>query len=169
MRAVRRARGSQLLASTSVMRSTDPPSRRAGALAPCWATPRESQPGGPSRGPAGPANPPGGVSRFPLSLRRSTASEARFVIPLVVPEQTQLSHPYTGGRASLPRGSGTASQSRSLGWAPSAPRAGSSFGPPACGAGAAPCPPRPGQQPSAPAPPSALALQGGRLVLGSGG
>ena len=59
--------------------------------------------------------PPGGTSRFPPSLRRSTASKGRFLIPLVVPEVVQLTHPYTPitrGRASPPRGSGIASQSR---------------------------------------------------------
>ena len=90
---------------------------------------------------------PRGHLPFPLLLRRSTASRRRFFIPLVVPEEAQLTHLYTStnrGRASLFRGSGTASQSRCPGQAPSAPRAGSSCGPRACGAGAAPCPPAAG-------------------------
>ena len=71
--------------------------------------------------------PPGGTSRFPPSLRRSTASKGRFLIPLVVPELAQPNHPYTSttrGRASSPRGSGTVPQSRSQGRAPPAPRDG---------------------------------------------
>ena len=87
---------------------------------------------------------PWGHLRFPPSLRRSTASKGRSLIPLVVPEQAQLSHPYTSTtreRTAPPRGSGTVSQSRSQGRAPSAPRASSPCGPCACGAGAAPHPP----------------------------
>ena len=56
---------------------------------------------------SGPAKPPRGTSWSPPSLRRSTASKGRFLIPLVVREQAQLSHPYTSntkGRASPPRG-----------------------------------------------------------------
>ena len=129
------------------MRSTAPPSRRAGhagslsghpARITAWRTLLWS---------SWVAHPPGGTSRFPPSLRRSTASKGRFLIPLVVPEQAQDSHPYTTttrGRASLPRGSGTASQSWSQGRAPSAPRAGSPCNPCACGAGAAPRPPAAG-------------------------
>ena len=85
--------------------------------------------------------PPRGTSRFPPSLRRSTASKGRFLIPLVVPWLAQLNHPYTfptRGRASSLRGSGTVPQSRSQGQAPPAPRAGPPCGPCACGAGAAP-------------------------------
>ena len=119
---------------------------------------------------SGAANPPGGTSRFPPSLRRSTASKGRFLISLVVPEQAQLSHPYTSttrGRASAHRGSGTVSQSRSQGRAPSAPRAGSPCGPRACGAHAAPQPP--GAEAAAIRASSALGAGGGWLVLGSGG
>ena len=107
MRALRKARGSQLLASASVMRSTLPPSRKAGHAGslsghaaqitarrtPSWFS--------------GAAQPPGGTSQLPPSLRRSTASKGRFLIPLVVSEQAQLSQPYTSttrGRASPPRG-----------------------------------------------------------------
>ena len=82
--ALRKARGSQLLASASVMRSTTPPSRKAGhvgylsghcaqitdLMTLSWSS--------------GAAHPPGGTSRFPPSLRRSTASEGRFLNPLVV-------------------------------------------------------------------------------------
>ena len=92
------------------------------------------------------AQPPGGTSRFPPSLWRSTASKGRFLIPLVVPEQAQLNHPYTSttrGRASSPRGSGTVPQSRSQARAPPAPRAGSPCCSCACGAGAPPRPPPP--------------------------
>ena len=147
MRAVHRARGSQLLASASVMRSTAPPSRKAGHVGslsghPAQIAARRTLPWS-----SGAAHPPGGTSRFPPSLRASTASKGRFLIPPVVPEQAQLSHAYistTGGRASLPRGSGTASQSRSQGRAPSAPHAGSLCGPRACGTGAVPRPPAAG-------------------------
>ena len=94
----------------------------------------------------------------------------RFLIALVVPEQAQLSHPYTSttrGSDSAPRGSGTASKSRSQGRAPSAPRAGSPCEPRACGAGAAPRPPAAGA--AAIRAGSALAAGGGWLVLGSRG
>ena len=88
--------------------------------------------------------PPGGISRFPSSLQRSTASKGRFPNPLVVPEVAQPSHPYsstTKGRASPPTGSAITSQSRAQSpRAPSAPRAGSACGSCACGAGAAPDP-----------------------------
>ena len=144
MRALRKARGSQLLASASVMRSTAPPSRKAGHVGSLsghaaqitgWMTLSLS---------SGAAHPPGGTSRLPPSLRRSTSSKGRFLIPLVVPELAQLNHPYsstTRGRASFPRGSGTVPQSRFQGRAPPAPRAGSPCGSCACGAGAAPRPP----------------------------
>ena len=71
--------------------------------------------------------PPRGHLPVPPSLRRSTASKGRFLIPLLVPEEAQPSHPYTSitrGRASPPRGSQIASQSRAQ-----SPRAPSS---PAC-------------------------------------
>ena len=127
-----------------MMRSTAPPSRKAGHVRPLsghaalitdlrtllWSS--------------GAAPPPGGTSRFPPSLRRSTASKGRFLSPLVVPWLAQLNHPYTSptrGRASSPRASGTVPQSRSKGRAPSAPGAGSPCCPCACGAGAAPRPP----------------------------
>ena len=79
---------------------------------------------------SGAAQPPGGTSRFPPSLRRSTASKGRFLIPLVVPEQAQLSHPYTSttrGRSSPPRGSGPCPSP--------GPRAGSPLPPAPAGAG----------------------------------
>ena len=90
------------MAYASVMRSTVPPSGKAG------------QPGTLSGHLARitarrtlswsswVAQPPGGTSRSPPSLRRSTASKGRFLIPLVVPEEAQLSQPYTSttrGRA----------------------------------------------------------------------
>ena len=92
---------------------------------------------------SGAAQPPGGTSWFPPSFPRSTASKGRFLRSLVVPEQAQLSPPYTSttrGRASLPRGFGTVPQSQSQGRAASAPRASSPCGPCACGACAAPRP-----------------------------
>ena len=118
---------------------------------------------------SGAAQPPGGTSRLPPSLHRSTASKGRFLIPLVVRELAQLSHPYTSttrGRASSPRLSGTVPQSRSQGPAPPAPRAGSPCSPCACGTGAVPRPP-----PRRGHPRSALRPRrgGGWLVLGSWG
>ena len=156
--------------SASVMQSTAPPSRKAGHVGSlsghatritAWRTLSWS---------SGAAHPPGGTPRFPLSLRRSTASKGRFLIPLVVPDQAQLSHPYTSttrGRASPLRGSGTVSQSWSEGRAPTAPRAGSPCGPCACGAGAAPR--RPAAEAAAIRAGSAPGAGGGWLVPGSGG
>ena len=95
--------------------------------------------------------------------------EGRFLIPLVVPEQAQLSHPYTStsrSRASALRGSGTVSQSRSQGRSPSAPLAGPPCGPCARGARPRPAPRPPSLQPSALAPPSA---RGGAAGAGVGG
>ena len=115
--------------------------------------------------------PPGGTSRFPPSLRRSTASKNRFLNPLVAPWLAQHNHPYTSptrGRTSSPRGSGIVPQSRSQGRAPSAPRAGSPRCPCACGADAAPRPPPP-PRPSAPAPLSARGGLAGAGVVGVGG
>ena len=146
LRALRKARGSQLLESASVMPSTAPPSRRGGQVGSLSGdTARITAQRTPSWS-SGATHPPGGTSRFPPSLRRSTASKSRFLISLVIPEQAQLSHPYTTtrGRASPPRGSGTVSQSRSQGRAPSAPRAGPPCGPCVCGAGVAPRPPAAG-------------------------
>ena len=110
----------------------------------CRATPSESPPGGPSRGPLGPPGPPGVPPGSPRPSGGAGHRKGRFLIPLVVPELAKLSHPYTPttrGRASSPRGSGTMPQSRSQGRAPPTPRAGSPCGPCACGASAAPCPP----------------------------
>ena len=151
------------------MRSTAPPSRKAGHVGslsghaaqitdlrtPSWSS--------------GAAHPPGGTSRFPPSLWRSTASKGRFLNPLVVPWLPQYNHPYTSptrGRASSPRGSGTVPQSRSQGRAPSAPRASSPCCPGACGADAAPPPPPPRR-----GHPRRLRSRrgGGWLVLGSWG
>ena len=141
---MRRARGSQLLASASVTRSTAPPSKKAGNVG--------SQLGHPARITAPrtlswsrwATQPPGGTSWFRPSLGRSTASKGRFLNSLVVPEVTQPSHPYTSttrGGASPPRGSGMASQSQAQSpRAPCAARAGSACGSCACGAGAAPDP-----------------------------
>ena len=170
MRALRKARGSQLLASASVMRSTAPPSRKAGHVGSLSGHTARITARRTLLWSSGAAHPPGGTSRFPPSLRRSTASKGPFLIPLVVPEQAQLSHLYTStirGRASPPRGSGAVSQSRSQGRAPSAPRAGSPCGPCACGAGAAPRPPA--AEAAAIRAGSALGAGGGWRVLGSGG
>ena len=106
MRASHKARGSQLLAPASVMRSTAPPSRKAshvGSLSGHAAriTDRRTLSWS-SRV----ADPPVGTPWFPSSLPRSTASKGRFLIPLVVPELVQLNHPYTSttrGRASPAR------------------------------------------------------------------
>ena len=157
-----------MLASASVMRSTAPPSRKAGHV-------------GPLSGHAAPitdlktlslssgaAHPPGRTSRFPPSLGRSTASKGRFLNPLVVPWLAKLNQPYTSptrGRASSPRGSGTVPQSRSQGRAPSAPRASSPCCPCACGADAAPRPP-PLPGPSRPAPLSVREGLAGAGVVG---
>ena len=166
-RALRKARGSQLLASASVMRSTAPPSRKAGHVGPLSGHAARITDLRTLSWSSGATWPPGGTSWFPPSLQRSTASKGWFLNPLVVPWLAQLNHPYTSptrGRASSPRGFGTVPQSRSQGRAPSAPRAGSPCCPCACGAGAAPRPPPP--RPSAPAP---LSVRGCWLVLGSWG
>ena len=176
VRAVRRARGSQLLAFAPVTRSTAPPSQKAGHVGPrsghsARITARRT-PSCSSRA----THPPGGTSRFPPSLRRSRASRGWFLSPLVVAEVAQLSHPYnsiTRGRASPPRGSGIASQSRAQsGRAPSAPRACSAHGSCACCAGAAPDPAPLRQWPSAPVLPLALLPRGrgraGRRCAGGG-
>ena len=139
--ALRKARGSQLLASASVMRSTAPPSRKAGHVGSLSGHAARITDLRTLSSSSGSALPPGGTSWFPPSLRRSTASKGRFLNPLVVPWLAQHNHPYTSptrGRASSPRGSGTVAQSRSRGRAPSAPRAGSPRCPCACGADAAP-------------------------------
>ena len=144
VRALRKARGSQLLASASVMRSTAPPSRKAGHVGSLSGHAARITDQRTLSWSSGVAHIPGGTSRFPPSLRRSTASKGRFLIPLQVPELAQLNHLYTSttrGRTSSPRGSGTVPQSRFQGWAPPAPRAGSPCGPCACGAGAAARPP----------------------------
>ena len=146
MKALRKARGSQLLASAFVMRSTAPPSRKAGHVSSLLGHAARITDRRTLSWSSGVAHPPGGTSRFPPSLRRSTASKGRFLIPLVVPELAQPNHPYTytiRGRASSPRGSGTVPQSRSQGRAPPAPRACAPCGPCACGAGAASRPPPP--------------------------
>ena len=132
------------MASASVMRSTAPPSRKAGHVCPLSGHAARITDLRTLSWSSGAAGPPGGTSRFPPSLGRSTASKGQFLIPLVVPWLAQLNHPYTSparGRASSPRGSGTVPESRSPGRAPRAPRAGSPCGPCACGAGAAPRPP----------------------------
>ena len=147
------------MASASVMRSTAPPSRKAGHVG--------SLPGHAARitdlrtlsWSSGAAHPPGGASRFPPSLRSSTASKGRFRDLLEVPWLAQPNHPYTSptrGRVSPPSGSGTAPQSRSHGRPSSAPRAGPPRCPCACGADAAP------------RPPSAEAIRAG-YALGAGG
>ena len=88
--------------------------------------------------------PPGGYLPVPPVPPEEHGIGDRFLIPLVVPEQAQLSDPYTSttrGRAPPPRGIGPVFQSRSQGRAPPAPRAGSPCGPCACGADATPRPP----------------------------
>ena len=158
-RALCNARGSQLLASASVMRSTAPPSRKAGHVGSLSGHAARITDLRTVSWSSGAAHPPGGTSWFPLSLRRSTASKGWFLNPLVVPWLAQHNHPYTSptrGRASFPRGSGTVHQSRSHGRVPSAPGAGSPCCPCACGADAAP------------RPPSAEAIRAGS-ALGAGG
>ena len=154
--------------SASVMRSTAPPSRKAGHVGSLSGHAARITDLRTLSWSSGAAHPPGGTSRFPPSLRRSTASKGRFLNPLVVLWLAQHNHPYTSptrGRASSPRGSGTVPQSRSQGRAPSAPRAGSPRCRCACGAEAAPRPPpRRGH-------PRRLRSRrgGGWLVLGSSG
>ena len=153
------------MASASVMRSTAPPSRKAGQVGPLSGHVAQITDLRTLSWSSGAAQPPEGTSQFPPSLRRSTASKGRFLKPLVVPWLAQLNHPYTSptrGRASSPRASGTVPGSRSQGRAPSAPRAGSPCCPCACGAGGAPRPPPP-TRPSAPA---LLSVRGGWLVPG---
>ena len=126
------------------MRSTAPPSRKAGHVGSLSGHVAQITELRTLSWSSGAAHPPRGTSRFPPSLRRSTASKSRFLNPLVFAWSAQLNHPYTSptrGRASSPRGSVTVPQSRSQGQAPSAPRAGSPCCPCACGAGAAPRPP----------------------------
>ena len=144
MGALRKARGSQLLGSISVMRSTAHPSSKAGHVSSLSGHAARITDRRTLSWSSGATHPLGGTSWFPPSLRRSTASKGRFLIPLVVHELAQLNHPYTSttrGRASSPKGSGTVPQSRSQGRAPPVPRAGSPCGPCACGAGAASRPP----------------------------
>ena len=132
------------MASASVMWSTAPPSRKAGHVGPLSGHTARITDRRTLSWSSGDAHPRGGTSQFPLSPWRSRASKGRFLIPLVVPEQAQLNHPYTSttrGRTSSPRGSGTVPKSRSQGRAPPTPRAGSPCGPRACGAGAASRPP----------------------------
>ena len=167
MRALRKARGSQLFASASVMSSTAPPSRKAGHVSSLSGHAAQITARRTLSWSSGAVQPPGGTSGFPPSLRRSTAPKGRFLIPLVVLEQAQLNHPYTSttrGRVSSPRGSGTVPQSRfqtgpPLPLAPAPPTAPVPAAP-------APRPAPPPPRPSAPAPPSA---RRGWLVLGSWG
>ena len=156
------------MASASVMRSTAPPSRKAGHVGSLSGHAARITDLRTLSWSSEAAHPPGGTSRFPPSLRRSTASKGRFLDLLEVPWLAEHNHPYTSptrGRVFSPRGSGTAPQSRSHGRPPSAPRAGPSSCPCACGADAAPRPPsaeaiRAG---------SALGAGGGWLVPGSWG
>ena len=169
MRALRKARWSQLLASASVMRSTAPPSGKIGHVSSLSGHAARITDLRTLSWSSGAAHPPRGTSRFPPSLRWSPASKGLFLNPLVVPWLAQHNHPYTSptrGRASFPRGSGTVPQSRSQGRAPSAPRAGGPRCPCACGANAALRPPPPRR-----CHPRRLGsrLGGGLLVLGSWG
>ena len=150
------------------MRSTAPPSRKAGHVGSLSGHAARITDLRTLSWSSGAAHPPGGTSRFPPSVGRSTASKGRFLNPLVVPWLAQHNHPYTSptrGRASSPRGSETVPQSRSHGRAPSAPRAGIPGCSCACGADAAPCPP----SAEAIRASSALGAGGGWLVLGSWG
>ena len=159
MRTLRRAWGSQLLAFASVMRSTAPPSKKAGHVGSLSGHAAQITDRRTRSWSSGAVYPPGGTSQFPPSLRRSTASKGQFLIPPVVPELAQLNHPYTSttrGKASSPRGSGIVPQSRSQGLAPPAPRAGS------------PCGPVPAAPAPRPAPPPAEAIRAGS-ALGVGG
>ena len=96
------AHGIQILASASMMQSTAAPSSRAGhpgyKRTLSWS----------SRA----THPPGGMSWFPLSSRRSKASNSWF---LLYPEVAHFSHPYTSsntGRVLLPSTLETGSESR---------------------------------------------------------
>ena len=100
------------------MRSTAPPSRKVGHVGPLSGHAAQITDLRTLSWSSEAAHPPGGTSRFPPSLRRSTASKGRFLNPLVVPCLARLNNPYTSptrGRASSPRGSGTLPQSRSQG------------------------------------------------------
>ena len=98
VRALRKARGSQLLASASVMRSTAPSSRKAGHVGALSGHAARNIVRRILSWSSGAAHPPGGTSRFPPSLRRSTASKGRFLIPLVGPELAQLNRSFGLGR-----------------------------------------------------------------------
>ena len=161
MRALRKAWVSQLLASMSVMRSTAPPSRKAGHVGSLSGHAARITAQRTLSWSSVAAKPPRDTSESPPSLQRSTATKGRSLIPLVVPEQAQLSHPYnstTRGRVSPQRGSGTMSQSRFQGRTASAPRAGSPCSSCARSPGAAPRPPAAG----------AAAIRAGS-ALGAGG
>ena len=135
MTAAHGARGSQTLASPSLMRSTVCSSRKAGHLG--------SQSGHPAQITARRTllwssrviRHPGGTSWFPPFRRRSTATNGRFGS---YPEVAQFSHLYSTSTT----GSGTASLSRTQSFrasagrgAPTAPGAGSARG--SCATGAA--------------------------------
>ena len=157
-----------MLASASVMRSTAPPSRKAGHVGSLSGHAARITDLRSLSWSSGAAHPPRGASRFPPSLRRSTASKGRFRDLLEVPWLAQHNHPYTSptrGRVSPPSGSGTAPQSRSHGRLSSAPRAGPPRCSCACGADAAPRPPSAGSIRAG----SALGAGGGSLVLVSWG
>ena len=129
------------MASRSVMRSTAHPSRKAGHVGSLSGHAARITDLRTLSWSSGAAHPPGGTSRFPPSLRRSTASKGRFLDLLEVPWLAQHNQPYTSparGRVSSPRWSGTAPQTWSHGRLSSAPRAGPPRCPCACGADAAP-------------------------------
>ena len=67
------------------MRRTAPPSRKAGHVGSLSGHAARITDLGTLSWSSGAARPPGGTSRFPPSLRRSTASKGRFLNPLVVP------------------------------------------------------------------------------------
>ena len=145
--ALRKARGSELLASASASASA-PPSRKAGHVGALSGVAARITVRRILSWSFGASRPPGGTSRFPLTLRRSTAPKGRFLIPLVVPEQAGLNHPYTSttrGRASSLRGSEPC------------PSPGPRAGPPLPLAPAPPAAPVPAAPAPRPAPPAAEA------------
>ena len=72
------------MASASVMQSTAPPSRKAGHVGPLSGHAARITDLRTLSWSSGAAHPPGGTSRFPPSLRRSTASKGRFLDLLAV-------------------------------------------------------------------------------------
>ena len=172
VRASRKARGSQLLASASVMRSTATPPRKAGHVASLsdhaarytarrtlsWSTGAAHPPMGylpvppvplEEHGIEGPVpHPPGGPRAGPAQPPVHLHHQGDGLIPQGVRDRAQVPVPGPG---------------------PPAPRAGSPCGACAWGASAAPCSPAPRQPSSVPAPPSARGGLAGAWVVGVGG